>query len=206
MNNCLYLVWQHYKGFIESVLTSVLTLILCEVCVFWFVAKSFLSVLELFLANQGLCRIINWLFAVRCPPFIVRFSTWFRFPNQGPSVRFWSCTHTQTRGIWGNFLATFSKGKCKVQGQVATLQMPFTCKRKSTNFSSTHVRICEEDVTPLRTKWGRKLLRFLSETKLMKTKGLTKLVKIWTILFQSNTERIVSNGFLEWQPKTNNLR
>ena len=32
--------------------------------------------------------------------------------------------------------------KCKIQGQVTTLRMPFTYNRKSTNFSSTHVRIC----------------------------------------------------------------
>ena len=27
--------------------------------------------------------------------------------------------------------------------------MPFSCNRKSTNFSSTHVRICVKDTTPL---------------------------------------------------------
>ena len=29
---------------------------------------------------------------------------------QGLCVRFWRCKHTQTRGIWESFLATFSKG------------------------------------------------------------------------------------------------
>ena len=71
------------------------------------------------------------------------------------SVRFWRCTHTQTRGIWGNFLATFFLGhfnkwkKCKVQSQFTTLQMPFAYNRKSSNFSSTRVRICVKDATPL---------------------------------------------------------
>ena len=67
-------------------------------------------------------------------------------------MRFWKCTHMQARGIW----ATFSKGhfnKWKnakdMQGQVTTLQLPFTYNRKSTNFSSTHVRICVKDITPL---------------------------------------------------------
>ena len=104
MNNCLYLVWQHYKGFIESVLTSVLTLILCEVCVFWFVAKSFLSVLELFLTNQGLCRIINWLFAVRCPLLIVRFSTWIRFPNISQTENENCCDCSRKQNSWKRFL------------------------------------------------------------------------------------------------------
>ena len=39
--------------------------------------------------------------------------------------------------------------KCKIQGQVTTLRMPFTCNRKSINFSSTHVRICVKDATSL---------------------------------------------------------
>ena len=39
--------------------------------------------------------------------------------------------------------------KCKIQGQVTTLEMPFSYNRKSTNFSSTHVRICVKDTTPL---------------------------------------------------------
>ena len=39
--------------------------------------------------------------------------------------------------------------KWKIQGQVTTLEMPFTCNRKSTNFSSTHVHICVKDATPL---------------------------------------------------------
>ena len=36
-----------------------------------------------------------------------------------------------------------------MQGQVTTLQMPFTCKRKCTDFSSTLVRICVKDAIPL---------------------------------------------------------
>ena len=51
--------------------------------------------------------------------------------------------------------------KCKIQGQVTTLQMPFTYNRESTNFSSTHVRIfVKVDATPL--AWHRRLkTRFL---------------------------------------------
>ena len=46
--------------------------------------------------------------------------------------------------------------KCKIQGQVTTLQiMPFTKNRKSlkkpTNFSSRYVRICIKDATPPQT-------------------------------------------------------
>ena len=41
------------------------------------------------------------------------------------------------------------KKKCKIQGQATALQMPFTFNRKSTNFSSTHVRICVKDAMPL---------------------------------------------------------
>ena len=37
----------------------------------------------------------------------------------------------------------------KIQCQVTTLQMRFTYNRKSPNFSSTHVRICVKDATPL---------------------------------------------------------
>ena len=41
------------------------------------------------------------------------------------------------------FQTTFQEmTKCKVQGQVTTLQMPFSYNRKSNNFSSTHVPIC----------------------------------------------------------------
>ena len=39
--------------------------------------------------------------------------------------------------------------KCKIQGQVTTLWLPFNYNRKSTNFSSTHVGICVMYATPL---------------------------------------------------------
>ena len=76
--------------------------------------------------------------------------------DQGRSVRFWKCTHTQTRGIWGNFLATFSKGhfnkwknpKYKVKLRHYKYLLPII-NRKSTYFSSTHVRICVKAATPL---------------------------------------------------------
>ena len=42
--------------------------------------------------------------------------------------------------------------KCKIQGQVTTLQMPFSYNRKSINFSGTHVPICVKDTTPLPVK------------------------------------------------------
>ena len=97
-------------------------------------------------------RIVHNLFNLICIHF-----TW----NQRRAVRFWRCTHTQTREIWGIFLATLSKGhfnewKKKVQGQVTKPQMPFSYKRKSTNFWSAHVRICVKDGTPLGTQ-ARKL-------------------------------------------------
>ena len=67
--------------------------------------------------------------------------------NQRRGVRFWRCTQTQTRGIWGNFLATFSKGhfnKWKnAKYEVKLRNYKFLLSpRKSTNFWSTHVRIC----------------------------------------------------------------
>ena len=73
--------------------------------------------------------------------------------DQGRSVRFWKCTHTQTREICENFLETFSKGhfnKWKNEKHKIKLQH-YKCllSEKSTNFSSTHMRICEKDATPL---------------------------------------------------------
>ena len=46
--------------------------------------------------------------------------------------------------------------KCKIQGQVTTLQMPFAYNRKSTNFSSAQVGICVKDATPLDGDWEGK--------------------------------------------------
>lgn len=62
------------------------------------------------------------------------------------------------RGIWGSFPKDISMNekKKKIQGQVTKPQMPFSYKRKSTNFWSTHVRICVKDGTPLGTQ-ARKL-------------------------------------------------
>lgn len=74
MNICLYLVWQEYGVYWKSELTAVSSLILCEVCVLRFVAKSFLSV-RVILTNQGLCQIINCLSS---PSVVHRSSAIFR--------------------------------------------------------------------------------------------------------------------------------
>ena len=75
---------------------------------------------------------------------------------QGRRVGFWRCTQTQTGGIWGNFLATSSKGhfnKWKNAKYKVKLRhykcLAFTHNRKSTNFSSARARICVKDATPL---------------------------------------------------------
>ena len=73
--------------------------------------------------------------------------------EQGLSVRFWWCTHTQTREIWGDFLATFSKGhfnKWKntkyTRSSYDTTNAFCLSQKIHANFSSTHgCRGCRDD-------------------------------------------------------------
>ena len=63
--------------------------------------------------------------------------------------------------ISDNIRRTFQEiKKCKIQDQVIALQMPFTYNKKSLkiphNFSSTHVRICVKDASPLVSAAGAK--------------------------------------------------
>ena len=83
---------------------------------------------------------------------IVKMVLWFINIHLALSQR---QSHIQGRESGDDFLATFSKGhfnkwkKCKIQGQVTTLQVPFRYNRKSSNCSGTHMRICVKGATPL---------------------------------------------------------
>ena len=174
MNTCLYLVWQHWGVYWKSVdirfdldsLWSLCLLVCCQI----FPLCSWL------ISDKSRPLPDNVLTIRR--PLSAAYPLFDMIPFSEPGAQR-EILKVYAHAIWGNFLATLSKvhfnkwknAKYKIKLRHYKWLLP---ERENLPISQVYARAYlrkrrHASANISHAKWDRKLLRFLSETKLMKT-------------------------------------